>query len=131
MTPTALLSWLRGVGAVVTVRDERLIIDAPSGVVTDELRNELRTHREELLALASQPDDDVIGWRVIVMQDQLPPFPRPAPLLLARPEILYRPGHCISCGDLIKAPRCQPCRDASDKVLAAWANQYHAIPTDD
>ena len=131
MTPTALLSWLRGVGAIVTVRDDQLVIDAPGGVVTDDLRRELRMHRDQLVALASEPDEHAVGWRVVAMREQLPPFPRPAPLLLARPELPYRPGACVSCGGVVKAPRCAACKAAVARVLASWKHEVGVNAADD
>jgi hypothetical protein len=99
---------------------ESLVVSAPRRLVTDEFRGELINHRDELVALASREDADAVSWRVEVMRGQLPPFPRPVPLLLARPDNPYVAGTCISCGDPVLAARCGPCREAVRQVLHRW-----------
>ncbi|MFG1891292.1 condensation domain-containing protein [Micromonospora sp. NPDC049051] len=49
--PAELLAELRGLGVELTVTDGRLTFRAPTGVLTDPLRQRLRTHRDALLAL--------------------------------------------------------------------------------
>src|SRR5437899_9192627 len=49
MSCTDLLVELRNRGVRVWLEDDRLRISAPHGVLTEEIRNELRAHRDELL----------------------------------------------------------------------------------
>src|SRR5580765_4398196 len=49
MSCIELLKELRERGARLWIQDDRLRIAAPQGVLTDELRRELKSHREELL----------------------------------------------------------------------------------
>src|ERR1700687_2089377 len=51
MSPAVLLTELRQQGAIIHARDDRLVIDAPSGVLTPELRERITTHKRELLTL--------------------------------------------------------------------------------
>jgi hypothetical protein len=46
-----LLEGLRGRGVILEADGERLLVDAPPGVVTDEAREELAEHKGRLLAL--------------------------------------------------------------------------------
>src|SRR2546427_2630896 len=58
MTATVLLDELRTKGVQLTIEGEHLAVDAPKGVLTDELRQAIRTQKAALLALltASSPD---------------------------------------------------------------------------
>jgi hypothetical protein len=49
MTTSELLTSLRDRGVVLTVRNDRLVFDAPVGVMTPELRDLLTEHKAELL----------------------------------------------------------------------------------
>src|SRR5438132_1165197 len=52
MTASDLLSQLRELGVEIKVSgDDRLIIDAPKGAITPELRSELASHKPELLQI--------------------------------------------------------------------------------
>ena len=58
-----------------------------------------------------------LAWRVEAMQRQVPPAPRPVPMLTARPGKERKQGTCVSCGEsLVEAERtrCGLC------ALAAW-----------
>jgi TubC N-terminal docking domain len=51
MTPLELLTTLHGLGVTLTPWVDRLRVDAPAGVLTDDLRQALRTHKTALLDL--------------------------------------------------------------------------------
>lgn len=50
MTAASLLAQLRSEGVSVRLESDRLIVDAPAGSVTDELRAQLRERKAELIA---------------------------------------------------------------------------------
>ena len=58
MTAIALLTTLRSAGAVVVVNGDRLEIDAPETVLTDDVVDQLRHHKPVLLKLLAKP-----AWR--------------------------------------------------------------------
>lgn len=51
MTATMLLDELRTNGVHLTVKGEHLAVDAPKGVLTDDLRQAIRQHKAALLTL--------------------------------------------------------------------------------
>src|SRR5438132_12388534 len=52
MTASSLLSQLRELGVEIKVSDDdRLVIDAPRGAITPELRSALASHKPELLKM--------------------------------------------------------------------------------
>lgn len=56
MTAHELLSELRAKGVEVSASgDGRLVIDAPKGTITEDLRNSLAAHKAELLEILNQP----------------------------------------------------------------------------
>ena len=55
MTATRLLDALRTKGVQLTVEGDQLAIDAPKGVLTDDVRQAIRTQKAALLALLAQP----------------------------------------------------------------------------
>jgi len=55
MTASALMGCLSRRGVRLTAQEERLVIDAPRGVLTDADREELRAHKAELVALLTPP----------------------------------------------------------------------------
>lgn len=67
MTAQELLSDLTERDAAFTVDDEQLRVDAPRGLITDELRRELEEHKPELIELIRQqrsqaaPDADTVA----------------------------------------------------------------------
>ena len=54
MTATLILDDLRGRACALTSNGDRLKIDAPLGVLTDEDRQAIRIHKAELLVLVDQ-----------------------------------------------------------------------------
>jgi hypothetical protein len=59
MTATQILDDLRGRAVALTSNGDRLKIDAPLGVLTDEDRQAIRTHKAELLALLDQAYENI------------------------------------------------------------------------
>jgi len=83
MTTAGLLSTLREQGVRLSVEDGRLKVDAPAGVLDDDLRAELTTHKEELVALLAGAETTLSAPRSLV---PLKPTGEHAPLFA-------RPGH--------------------------------------
>ena len=54
MTLIELLTKLHALGVTLSPRVDRLRMDAPEGVLTDELRQAIRTQKGELLALVEE-----------------------------------------------------------------------------
>ncbi len=54
MTAASLLAQLQGIGANLRVKGDRLLIDAPKGAITPELRQQLASRKPELMALLAQ-----------------------------------------------------------------------------
>ena len=64
MTPLELLANLEARGVRLTARADRLVYDAPAGVMTAELLGLLRANRAELLAALTarpQPEPPAVG----------------------------------------------------------------------
>jgi hypothetical protein len=59
MTATQILNGLHGRDIVITLNGDRLKVDAPTGVLTDEDRQAVRDHKAELLALLGQADENI------------------------------------------------------------------------
>lgn len=59
MTPTEILLLARANDIVLGVQGDRLIVDAPTGVLTPELRSELARHKQVLLALLASVNEFV------------------------------------------------------------------------
>ena len=55
MTPGELVTALTARGVVLTVKADRLAVNAPLGALTDELRAELKRHKTALIARFAQP----------------------------------------------------------------------------
>jgi hypothetical protein len=55
VTATALLDELRTKGVSLAVEGEHIAVDAPKGVLTDDVRQVIRQHKAALLALLAQP----------------------------------------------------------------------------
>jgi hypothetical protein len=56
MTTTEILSRCRRLKVTLTRVGDKLEINAPRGVIDADLRNDLATHREEILAALAPPD---------------------------------------------------------------------------
>lgn len=80
MSARALLRELRGLGVILEADGDRLLVDAPAGVVTDGLRATLNQHKPHLLKLLEwerrMPDEVALGPR-------RPPSPESGRLLAA------------------------------------------------
>src|SRR5215218_5386307 len=57
MTPRDLLAELTTLGVRLTVQGERLRVQAPTGVLTDELRQAMTRCKAELMELLSGPNE--------------------------------------------------------------------------
>lgn len=87
MTAHELLSQLRAKGVEVSASgDGRLVIDAPKGTITEDLRSSLAAHKAELLEILKQ-ESGVDSSRAKDLVTQLPPVaapvvevPSPAPV---------------------------------------------------
>src|SRR5712691_9614929 len=55
MTATVLVDELRTKGVHLTVEGEHVALDAPQGVLTEDLRQAIRMHKAAILALLTQP----------------------------------------------------------------------------
>jgi hypothetical protein len=55
MTLPQLHARLTALGVVLSIRDDRLVIDAPAGLINDEIRAELQTNKVALLELLKAP----------------------------------------------------------------------------
>lgn len=117
MSLMKLLLELRNLGVNVKAEGERLVGDAPTGVLTPELQKALAAHKGELLSLLRIGDFEV-AWRVVAMRSQVPQAGA-LPFLVARDTPLH-PGCCLSCGDPLAAGqlyRCGPCARAAAVVV--------------
>lgn len=122
MSPEAILVQVEAIGVQVQLiqNGQHPLHLAPADRIPAELRQEISAHRDDLARLIRA---DEVAWRAAAMRPQLPAYPRPAPLLVARPEVPFQGGHCISCGDLVPATRCEPCQAALAVVLAEWRDR--------
>jgi hypothetical protein len=104
MTATGLLDELHTRGVHLTVEGEYVAVDAPKGVLTDELRQAIRTQKVALLALlAASP-----------------------PEALAPPQPLSPRFPCVACGKTARWNdhglwRCVHCWPAALTPGAHWA----------
>ncbi len=55
-----------------------------------------------------------LAWRVSTMRRQVPTFPGPIPVLVARHDVPPHDGACLSCAEPSASARCPLC------ALAAW-----------
>ena len=100
MTATALLDELRTRGVHLALEGERLAVDAPKGVLTDDVRRAIRQHKQALLALLAQPApaNDAAATapstqEVCPRQEHASPLPPPYPgCPVGGP---FRPGHQV------------------------------------
>jgi TubC N-terminal docking domain len=58
----ALMRDLQAAGAVLEVRDGRLKVDAPAGLITPEIRDSLARHKPELLAMLAADPAEYENW---------------------------------------------------------------------
>src|SRR5260370_7785558 len=83
MTAHELLGQLREKGVEVkTSGEDRLVIDAPRGTITDELRSALAAHKAELLQVlkAEQAESEPV-----VVDSEIVPSPLSAPPISTHP----------------------------------------------
>ena len=98
-------------GAAIALSSDQLLLDPPR-ILTTADRGTLRVARADQPRIARE-----LLWRVAAMRHQIPPRPQPIPFLVARPDVPYPAGGCVSCGDprpLGHDARCGLC------ALAAW-----------
>ena len=75
MTPQELLSHLRARGVEIkTSGDDRLLIDAPRGAVTEELRAALSTNKAALLKILQNEDASATPVPEVIQAPE-PPLP--------------------------------------------------------
>jgi hypothetical protein len=126
MNASMLLADLTRRGIKLSAAGERLSVDTPKGVITDDLRAMLMEHRESLLQLLTIEDTEV-EWRIAVMRQQVRRGPI-FPFLVARRDFVDAPGCCLSCGDPCGAGRryrCGPCVRAAEIVVnEAWEGRH-------
>ena len=86
MTGAKLLDDLRSKGVRLTVEGEHVALDAPQGVLTEDLRQAIRQHRQELLALLAPSAPAHDGAATVPStqvprphQEHVPPSPPPYP----------------------------------------------------
>ena len=100
MTATALLDELRTKGVHLTLEGQHVAVDAPKGVLTDDVRQAIRQHKAALLALLAQPAPahDAAATapstqEVCPRQEHASPLPPPYPgSPVGAP---FRPGHQV------------------------------------
>ena len=56
MTASQIITNVRALGGTITAADGRLRIDAPAGAITDDLRNQVRAHKPEIMAMLTTPE---------------------------------------------------------------------------
>jgi hypothetical protein len=61
MTANELLDRLLSCDVVLTVDGDRLVVNAPRGVVDDGLLVTIRAHKADLIALVGAPSDDTVA----------------------------------------------------------------------
>jgi len=76
MTATELLTTLRHLGVTLAPDGDQLRVDAPAGVLTDELRQAMRTHKAALLDLVGAVEERAaIGEGIAMPEERLVPVP--------------------------------------------------------
>jgi len=68
MTPAALLTELRNLGAEVAVVGGRIRVEAPTGVLSTEIRTAVALHKAELLRLLSSPALDADAGEIAAVK---------------------------------------------------------------
>ena len=88
MTAQNLLSQLREKGVELKTSDgDRLVIDAPKGTITDELRDALKTHKSELLQ---------------ILKSENAPKPPAIPVTEIEPQVADQPATVSSVSPIEK-----------------------------
>lgn len=124
MNAAQLLTELKGRGVMLEAKGDRLVIDAPKGTVTPELREVLAERKAELLTLLKVNDAE-IAWRVAAILPQIPATGL-IPFLVARNEFKWKRGLCHSCGDSLSVNEnyvCGPCSRAIHQALGLAMNR--------
>src|ERR671918_134034 len=62
MSALALMRDLQAAGVVLEVRDRRLHVDAPAGLITPEMRDSIARHKAELLAMLAADPAEYENW---------------------------------------------------------------------
>jgi TubC N-terminal docking domain len=96
MTALELLATLHALGVTLSPRVDRLRVDTPEAVLTDELRQTIRTQKGELLALVETWSERA------AIAEYCGGAPRVEAERLAWACVLVEPAHagCAACGYL-------------------------------
>jgi hypothetical protein len=99
MTATVLLDELRTRGVHLTIAGEHIAADAPTGVLTEDVRQAIRQHKQELLALLARPapaHDATAAPSTPEMRSHEAHVPLSPPPYPGRPVgAPFRPGHQV------------------------------------
>ena len=119
---TELLAKVEAVGARAKAVNGKIRVRTPNPL-PDDLRESLRKHKEEVLAvlerLEPHPLTPEVLYRVRVFHDQLNQRPRPVPFFCL-PDMIPQFGTCLSCGNELPQGnkiRCGLCVRAAHIVL--------------
>jgi hypothetical protein len=118
MTLVEIVTMLRSHDVLLTACGDRLRVNAPAGVVSDEMRQAMRQHKQALLALLAQPAPAHDAPTTAPSTQEM--CPHPAPLTLCYP--------CVVCGstgrwDDCGVWRCRRCWSAPLTDAARLATQ--------
>ncbi|MBE7549462.1 MAG: hypothetical protein HS126_00090 [Anaerolineales bacterium] len=60
---------LHRLGVIIKANGDKVVVDAPAGVLTDNLRSALSQHKSALLVLLQEPDQETVppGWPKTVL----------------------------------------------------------------
>ncbi len=99
-----LLHSFQEIGVRFEAEGEGFRVVAPPGIVTLEMRQLLKDHKNEIVGLLKQTngEDSEIIWRIEAMRLQMPEVGNPLPTLFARQDISPKLGECFSCGETLK-----------------------------
>jgi TubC N-terminal docking domain len=123
------LSELNRLGVELSVDGDQIRYRAPTGIVTPEILNLLKTHKAEVLEAlkrgngAGEHDVEVArrieAFRALLQEGQKSGRAR-IPVLVLPGAGRSKAEGCISCGRLIAKDRlrCEPCREAALRVVA-------------
>jgi chemotaxis protein histidine kinase CheA len=129
MSAYNLLSDLRQAGVVVKASgNDRLVVDAPKGALTAEMRAALAEHKKELLAILTVTGEQHDAAAPMLSQAREVPSPAAAPPVIARPELVrsapaeYQPDtklasdHGISARRDVSTAAQEPADSIEDKI---------------